>query len=266
MREAFRQRGLVLALLLLPFLIFGGLALWRDAGTEPVFPDLGVASDVARIEIARERAQVVLERRGNGRWVLLSADDAPGDAARIAAAVQQLRGLRGTPVAADSPLPHREGIEVRLSDATGQMVGHARFWTDQAMRLPGEQRLDIAKAPALPLWPSAWSSLQPPTIVAEELVAARRITPGGATALAPRDVAALGALLAGLSATDFVPARTVNWAGADYVQATLRDGAIIEVQAIPAGDGRYHVRLTSDSIAAIRLARAYAFRIEGGLP
>ena len=266
MAEGAGRRGLVLALVLLPFLIFGGAALWRTLGTQAVFPDLGRVGAVARIEIARGTDQVVLGRRANGAWVLLSADEAPGDAARIEATLHTLQALRGVPTAAGTPLPRREGLEIRLLDKDGGTLGHARFWTDQVSVMPDETRLDIAKAPALPLWPSAWSTLQPPAIRADAVVSARRITPAGATDLPPDAVVALGRLLAGLSAKDFVPARTVNWAGADYVQATMRDGAIIEVQSVPAGDGRYHVRLTSEQMAAVRLARPFAFRVEPALP
>jgi hypothetical protein len=266
MRDTLRQRGLVLALVLLPFLIFGAFALWRTLATTAVFPGLPAAGDIARIEIAREREQVVLARQANGRWVLLSADEAPGDDARIAAAIRQLRELRGTAVAADTPPPRREGVEIRLTDAAGKTVGHARFWTDEAMPMPGGQRLAIAKAPALPLWPSAWSALQPPGIAAVDVVSARRITPAGATDLSEADVRALAAMLAGLSATGFVPARTVNWAGADYVQVTLRGGGVVEAQAVPADDGGHHVRLTSDTLPDVKAARAFAFRLERGLP
>ena len=265
MLEALQRRGVVLALLLLPLLVFGGAAVWRTMTSAAVFPDLPDADDITRIEIARERQQVVLARQPGGRWLLISADDAPGDAARISTTIRELRAMRGTMVAAGAPSQRREGVEVRLTDRSGAVVGHARFWTDEAMRLPAQQRLTIADAPALPLWPSAWSSLRPPAIAADALVSARRITPAGATELSRPAVRALGAQLAGLSASGFAPARTLNWVGADYVQATTRDGSLIEVQAIPADDG-YHVRLTSDRAAEIRAARAFAFRMQKALP
>lgn len=267
MQEAINRRGLVLALALLPFLIFGLAALWHGQMTEALFPDMPGAKDIGRIEIARGTEQIVLHRKlDTGAWVLLSADDAPGDKARIEAVLKALRDLRGTPVATDTPLPRREGLELRLSDRKGREVGHAVFWTGQASRLPEQRRLDLRKIPALPLWPSAWSTLEPPKIAADDIVSATRITPGTAVALAEPEVRALAKLLSELSATGFVPARQVNWAAADYVQAKTRSGALIEVQAAPAGQGSYHVRLTSDSLPGVRAVRAFAFQAPAGLP
>lgn len=267
MQEATNRRGVVLALALLPFLIFGLVALWRGQMTEALFPQMPGAGDIGRIEIARGTDQVVLHRKlDTGAWVLLSADAAPGDKERIEATLEALRDLRGTPVATDTPLPRREGLELRLSDRKGKEVGHAVFWTGQASRLPEQRRLDLQHIPALPLWPSAWSTLEPPKIAADDIVSATRIIPGAAVALAEPKVQALAKQLSELSATGFVPARRMNWAAADYVQAKTRSGALIEVQAVPAGQGRYLVRLTSESLPEVRAVRDFAFQTPVGLP
>jgi len=267
MPTAANRRGLVLALALLPFIIFGLQALWRATQTEVLFPAMPGARDIGRIEIARGTEQVVLHRKlDTGAWVLLSAEDAPGDKARIEATLEALRALRGEPVAAGMPAPRREGLELRLSDRKGREVGHAIFWTGEASRLPDRRRLGLQQIPALPLWPSAWSTLQPPKIAPEDIVSATRISPGKAEPLSASQVRALSNLLAGLSATGFVPARQVNWAAADYVQAVTRSGALIEVQAAPAGKGEYHLRLTSDRLPEVRAVRAFAFQSQTGLP
>jgi hypothetical protein len=258
---------LVLALLLLPILLIAGLALRDARGREALLPGVGDPADVARIEIARGREQVVLARRQDtGQWEILSAAEAPGDAARIEAAIRRLGAIRATPVAAGTPTPRREPLEIRLTGRDGRERGHAALWTDEARRLPDGPRLALEKAPALPLWPSAWSSLVPPAIDPARVAQVVRLTDKGSQPLDAAAAAEVAALLGGLSATDFMPGSSVNWAGARQLRVTMADGQVIDVQQVPDGDGRYFLRLASETDPAIRQARRFAFRVAESLP
>jgi hypothetical protein len=258
---------LVLALLLLPILLVGGLALRDARGREALLPGLDDPEDVARIEIARGREQVVLARRlDTGRWEILSAADAPGDAERIEAAIRRLSEIRAMPVAAGTPPPRREPLEVRLTGRDGRELGHAALWTNEARRLPDGPRLALEKAPALPLWPSAWSSLTPPVIDATKVAQVERLTDSGAEPLDSAAAAQVATLLGRLSATDFMPGSSVNWAGARQLRVTMSDGRLIDVQQVSDGDGRYFLRLASETDPAIRQARRFAFRTTESLP
>jgi hypothetical protein len=260
-------RVAILALALAPFLIFGALALWRAETRSAVFPLLRDSDSVARIEIAREREQVVLVRRmDTGQWVVASAEDAPGDAARIDGTIAQLAGLRGTALSPDMPPRPREPLELRLSDRDGAEIGHAAFWTGEAIRRSDGVRLALDKTPALPLWPSAWSDLRAPTIAADSVLGVARLSPAGVEVLGVAQVGRVADALSRLSATGFVPARQLNWAGAEQLQVTLTDGARIDVQRLPAADGGAFVRLTSDTRADVRAVRKFAFRVEAAFP
>lgn len=258
---------LVLALILAPILLLGWLAL-RDARThELLLPGVGAPDEVARIEIARGREQVVLARRQDtGTWEILSAADAPGDTARIEAAIRRLGDLRAAPVADGAPPPQREPLEVRLSGRDGKELGHAAIWTDEARRLPDGPRLALEVPPALPLWPSAWSSLKPPVIHPAAVARVERLSDAGAVTLPTEAAVEVAAMLGSLSPKDFMAGSSVNWAGARQVRVTLADGQVIDVQQVPDGDGRYFLRLASETDAGIRQARRFAFRVTESLP
>lgn len=258
---------LVLALLLLPILLIGGLALREQRGREALLPGLGSPDEVGRIEIARGREQVVIARRQDtGQWEILSAADAPGDAARIEAAIRRLADLRAPAVPEGRPPPRREPLEVRLTGRDGRELGHAALWTDEARRLPDGPRLALEKAPALPLWPSAWSSLRPPPIDPTNVARVERLTAAGAEPLDSEAAAEVARLLAGLTPKDFMPGTAVNWAGARQVRVTLTDGQVIDVQQVSDGERRYFLRLASETDPAIRAARRFAFRVTESLP
>jgi hypothetical protein len=259
-------RAVLLALMLAPLLIFGARLARQDVGTERLLPALE-ADAVARIEIARGREQVVLARRlDTGGWELMSAADAPGNAARIDATVAELARLKGRPVPADAPRQRREPLEIRLSDARGRVLGHAAFWANEAARLPDGARLAVDAVPALPLWQSAWARVEPPRIAAEQVAAVERLTPQGPVALSTDAAVGVAKMLGGLQATDFVAGATVGWAGARLVRVRLVDGQAIDLQQVPDGEGRFHLRLTSDTRTDVRAARRFAFRVSEPLP
>ncbi len=266
-RVAVPTRTLVLALLLLPILLFGGRELRRTLGTERLLPDLGAPSQVARIEVARGRDQVVLARRmDTGAWEILSAADAPGDAARIEATIERLAALRGEPVPPDIPPQGREPLQVRLSDKAGRDLGHAAFWTGEGRALPDGARLALASQPPLPLWPSAWTSLVPPVIDPATVAGAQRLSADGPANLPLEQTVAVARMLGALSARDFMGSAAINWAGARQLRVRLADGSSIDLQQVPDGDGRFFVRMTSDTRTDVREARRYAFRVSESLP
>ena len=191
---------------------------------------------------------------------------APGDAARIDATVNGLADLRGKALAADAPARPREPLEVRLSRRDGEVIGHAGFWSGEAVRRSDGLRVALRETPALPLWPSAWSSLQPPKIEAESVLGAARITGDGVQVLDAADVGQIAGQLAALSAAGFVPARQLDWTGAKRLQLTLVDGARIDVEQVEAADGQTMIRLRSDSKADVQAVRKFAFRIGQPLP
>ncbi len=244
----------------------GGLALRQQAGAEHLLPGLDPA-DVARIELARGREQVVLARRlDTGAWEILSAADAPGDAVRIAAMLERLAALKAKPTPAGTAAPAREPLALRLSDAAGRELGQAAFWDGEARRLPGGPRLAIDRAPALPLWPSAWTSLSPPKIDVSRIEAVERITPAGAEPLPPAAVGEVARTLQSLSARDFTAGASVDWRGARQFRVYLADGSTLDLQQVADGDGRTFLRLTSDRMTDVRAVRRYAFRVKAPLP
>ncbi len=216
--------------------------------------------EIARVELAQGRDQLVLQRRlDTGQWVIASADDAPGDAARIETLIDTALAVEfDGPAAA---LPAAEPLELRLTARDDRVLRHLALWPGVARELP--DGAPFASRLALPkLAPSAWSSLRPPVIDPAAILAARLVRPEGATDLAPAEVATLAASLARLSADGWVPARALDWTVADYVQATRADGAIIEIQRLALPDGRRFVRLTSDRDPALRASRFFAFALE----
>jgi hypothetical protein len=259
-------RWLVLALLVAPMLLLAGLQLSRQSGTAPLLPALDPDA-VARIEIARGREQVVLIRRlDTGQWEIPSAADAPGDQQRIEQAIAELAALRGRPLAGNAPPQRREPLEIRLQDSAGETLGHAAFWADEAARRPDGPRLAIERPPALPLWPSAWSGLGAPRIPVGEIRAAERVTPEGPVPLTPDEAVVVARMLDSLAPTDFVAGATVDWMGARHVRVRLADGATVDLLQVPDGDGRYHLRLASDTRTDIRASRRFAFRVAEPLP
>ncbi|MBS3962295.1 MAG: hypothetical protein KGZ61_10775 [Sandarakinorhabdus sp.] len=260
-------RALLLALLLAPLLLLGGIEIRHFLGSEKLLPGLGAPSDVARVEIVRDREQVILARRkDSGAWEILSAADAPADAARIEAAITRLAALRGQPVAPDAPPPRRAPLQVRLIDREGNELGHAAFWTGAGQALPDGRRLALATQPALPLWPSAWTTLVPPVIDPGDVAAAQILSADGAVELSLHQAVAVAEMLGGLSAQDFQGSASVNWAGARQIRVLLADGSSIDLQQVSDGDGRYFLRMTSDSRTDIREARRFAFRVSESLP
>jgi hypothetical protein len=69
-----------------------------------------------------------------------------------------------------------------------------------------------------------------------------------------------------MSAKDFVPGSSVDWMGARHVRVRLTDGSAIDLQQVPDGEGRYFLRLASDTLTEVRAARSYAFRVAKPLP
>ncbi|MGL6044490.1 MAG: hypothetical protein ACRC1J_11250 [Sandaracinobacteroides sp.] len=261
-----QTRWLVLTLLLAPFVLVGAQAWQRQAGTVALMPAFA-ATSVAKIEMAAGRDQVVLGRRlDTGRWEILSAADAPGDSARIAATIERLRELRGKPLPEGAPPSRTEPLEVRLQDAEGRVLGHAAIWPGEVRRLPDGLRLAIAAPPALPLWPSAWSTLAAPKVPVGSIAQVERLTPAGPVALGTEDAVRVAALLESLSAKDFVAGSSVNWMGASLLRVRLADGNSLDLQQVSDGDGRFHLRLTSDTLTQIRATRHFAFRVSEALP
>ena len=259
-------RWLVLAVLLAPMLLLGAL-LWRDnAGTQALMRDIDREA-VAGIELSREGERVVLARKaGTGGWEIPSAADAPADEARIRRSLDELLALRGRPVAANAPEQQRAPLTVRLSDADGKALGEAAFWAGEAQRLPDGERLSLAKTPALPVWPSAWSTLQAPRIPADRIAAVEELGEDGPKALSAEATVQVAKILADLGAKDFVAGADVSWSGAKLLRVKLVDGTVIDLQQVPDGDGRYFLRLTSDTLESVRAARRYAFRVAEPLP
>jgi hypothetical protein len=46
----------------------------------------------------------------------------------------------------------------------------------------------------------------------------------------------------------------------------LTDGQAIDIQQVPDGEGRWHLRFTSDTLTEIRAIRRFAYRSERALP
>lgn len=261
-----KSRWLVLLLLLVPMLLVGLPLALRHVRSEQLVPGLD-AADVARIEIARGCEQVVLARRmDTGAWELLSAADAPGDPARIAATLERLEALRGVPAASPSAKSRREPLELRLSDRRGEVLGHVAFWAGTARQLPDGPLLAVEETPALPLWPSAWSVLRPPRIAAADVAQVARLTPAGSEPLPDAAAARVARMLERLSPGDFQPGTAVNWSGARQVRVTLVDGSAVDLQQVADGSGRFHLRLASDRRQDVRAARRFAFRVDEPLP
>ncbi|MFA7439519.1 MAG: hypothetical protein WCZ66_00970 [Sphingomonadaceae bacterium] len=258
-------RGVAYAVAALPFLVLGLLFLFHDRGTN-LFPDLEPAA-VAHIELSHRGSGLRLERREDG-WILPSAANAPGDTARIERLLLALTHIAGEPLATEDT-PRTAPLTVILRDSGGKILGIAAFRNGEAARLISDgtviSRLSIAQLPALPLWPSAWSSLEPPAIPRDSV---RQIwLTGGAAPMAMNaaDTATVANILSRLSAQNFVIADDLDWQDARQLRVQLTDGAMVDVQAVQQDD-RWFVRLSSDARADIRAASAFAFAAPEPLP
>lgn len=253
------DRRIALALALLPFVIALLLFVGRGTG-EPLFPALDPA-EIGTIELERAGHGVRLVRTGNA-WRIASAADAPADPHRVDALVDRLRRLRP-----GRPLPAMAGMEplrLVLRDRNGRWLAAAAFRPGAAARLgadglPGPwQELD--RMPALPLWPSAWTSLVAPVIPAAAVADAVELTPGGPRPLDLAGRERVADLLGRLSVRGFTGAADIDWSGARLLRLRLRDGSSVDIQTVSDGRGGGWVRLTSDTRADLRAMRRYAFR------
>ena len=266
---------LLLSLVLLaPALAAGALMLWRSVSTQVLLPDLAPA-DVTRVEIVRREdgtagRPLVLERipdasRGLGGWRIASAADAPADSARVEAMLRNLSTLRGTPDTREK-VDGASRLEVHLFNRRGHALGAAAFRGEYAARLPDGQTIRTSGMPALPHWPSAWTSMKPPKIDVSHVVSVERPGVDGAERLPPEAVGQTVAVLLALNAQDFSAGSDVRWIGAKTLRVIMDDGATIDLQQVPDGAGRYFLRMTSDKLPEVRDARRFAFRVEKPIP
>lgn len=246
-----RARPILLAALALGLLALG-VVLLRPRDT--LFPALDPAAAL-RIEMAQGRDQLVLARPGpTAEWSILSADDAPADAAKVAGLLQRLARLApGDAGAAPAGAP----LDLRVTGAGARVLAEGRLWPG-AVATPGAPPRAAPGLHLPDLAPSGWSTLAPPALPAAAVVSAARVTPAGPAPLSPAATARLAGALAAL-AGDWQPARALNWAGAPYFQLRLADGALIEVQLAADARGRGFVRLNSPDRTDIARLRAFAF-------
>ncbi len=267
-----RTRLVPLLLIVLPILLFGVALLRPVDRADRLFPALGQPATIARIELARGTAQVVLARRADtGDWAVLSAADAPGDARRIDALLDALARARTWPLPDGQSADPREPVELRLTRADGSVAGHVGVWEGQAERRdaggrPEGARLAVSGLPALPLWQSAWAAIEMPELAAASVARMERLDAGARIPVDPAATAETALALERLGQQDFVAAALINWAGARLYRLTLADGTAIDLQAVPEGKAGWRIRITSDDRADVRLVRAYAFLLPVALP
>lgn len=253
-------RRLMAVLAALPFLVLTVVLVRREAFTRPLMPDLPAVEQVARIEMARGREQVVLERDRLGAWVVVSAADAPGDARKVATLVGELAAIR---LAGDTAAPpRREPLEIRLSDFAGREVGRAAFAPGLVITRPDGEAYPLARTPALALWPSAWSTLRAPVLTPAQVRSVTLVGPEGARPLGTLDGKAWADALSRVRAEGFVAGRTINWAGARYLQLRLADGTVVEAQVVPDRREGGWVRFNAEKPGAWRDSRRFAFRLD----
>ena len=145
-------------------------------------------------------------------------------------------------------LERGEVFALRRSDAEPP-AGVTGIRADLAARLPDGDTLRIGGMPALPDWPSAWTSLKAPAIDVSHVVAVERPGPDGPERLPPEAVGQTVAVLLALDAQDFMAGSDVRWMGAKSLRVIMDDGATIDLQQAPDGEGRYFLRMTSDKLA-----------------
>lgn len=271
------RRWLLAAAALLPVLAILALAWWQGRD-RPLLGDFAPAQ-VARIHIQRQSdgrrlKPLVLERHPQG-WQIASVADAPADGPRIEHLLRQLATLSGQPASttaataqpAQPVQPAR--LDVRLFDRQGHEIAAVAFSATAATRLPDGPAIAIATPPALPDWASGWTTLHPPAIAIDQIVAVEPIADTGNPAGQPLPPAAVGqtvALLLSLGVQDFAAAGDIDWSASRRLRVRLRDGAAFDLEQAPDGEGRYFLRLTSDHLESIRAASGYAFRVEQPLP
>ncbi len=257
------SRAFALALIVAPMVLLAGLIGWQRLGQDSLLPGLDVA-DVEMIELERAGEKLVIIREGEG-WIIPSAADAPGDSARIERALDGLKAARGTPLG-EKGEARREPLKLRLLGRNGKPVAEAAFWTGVGQSLPDGPLLQLVAMPALPSWPSAWSSLQAPRVDPATVASVAQLTTDGIEPLDANAAVAVAKMLGGLSATGFVAASDVNWAGGHMLRVTLTDGRTIDLLQVPDGEQRYFLRLASDNVQTVRETRRFAFRVSDPLP
>lgn len=263
---------------------FALAALVGRAPQELLLPELQ-PTQVGQIEIAHgdELLLLVRARSGSGTgsgtgtgqvaepgesWQIRSAADAPGDALRIEALLTRLAGLTGAPLAAaaDAALRRPAMAVVRLRDADGGRLAEVEFGDGVARVLPDGPELAIARTPALPLWASAWSSLQPPVLPLDRVARVSRLTPDGLRPLGDRDAARVVRILSRLTAQGFRPATEIDWSSDRMLRVQFADGSRLDVAQAPDGSGQYFLRLASDDLPTVKASERFAFRSAESLP
>lgn len=220
-----------------------------------------------RIELSHERQTLILVRQDEkAPWLIETAAMAPADPDRVNAALARWAALDGKSTGAGAAVPPRPPVTLRLKDGRDRTLAQAAFWSGAARRLPDGWLVAIPKPPALPLWPSAWSSVQPPRLDPSLIVKAERLMASGPVALSDAATADIAAMLGRLSAGDFAAGSAVDWAGARLARVTLVDGTVTDLAQVPDGEGRYYLRLASDTRADVRATRKLAFRVSEPLP
>jgi hypothetical protein len=255
MRE---HRWIAAALVALPLVLVAILLL---SGRQHLFAALDVGA-VARVRIDHGRDHLELARAEDG-WRIESAAGAPADDGRIEALLNRLARVTGTPGA--PPSGPGAPMELRLMDATGQLLAGARLRPGAGQPFGPQHTepapwLRLRDLPPLPVWPSAWTSLRPPAIRARTVVAVEQLGVEGPRRLERARAEWITKALEGLTVRDFRAAAEINWHGAQLYRLHLAGGGVIDVQAVPAAGGGSWVRLTSDTMAAVRAARRFAFR------
>ncbi len=261
-------RRLVFALLLAPVLLFSAIAITSRVEPVLLLPEFDSAA-VAQIELSHGRDILLLvrERQGNG-WVIRSAADAPGDTARIEATLARIVATAGQPPA-DGAAPAAAGaapMDVRLLDGAGNRLAELAFWSNRAKLLPDGPELAIARAPALPMWPSAWSSLRPPAIDIGKIARVQRLTPDGLRLLDDGDAARVGLVLGRLTAQGFRSGAEIDWRGSRMLRVRFVDGSSLDLAQVPDGEGRFFLRLASGDRRDVQAVERFAFRVAESLP
>lgn len=270
MSGAVHIRRLVLLLLLVPVVIFTAIAIADDATIMPLLPDLDL-SRVAQVELSHDGDLLLLVRNRGAQgagWQIRSAADAPGNVALIEDTLERIATIKGRPrpPAAQDDAPARLPVEVRLLDEHGSQLAITAFWEDRAQVQPDGPDLTIARPPALPLWPSAWSSLAAPRINIDRIAHVQRLTATGPERLDDTEAAQMALALGRLSARGFVAGADVDWQGSRMWRVRLADGQTLDLAQVADGEGHFFVRLSSADLADVQASQRFAFRMAESLP